>query len=302
MAVLLLNRQAGGGRAVALEPRLRQALAAHGGTVELVCPPDAEAARACVAGLPGGTRVVVVGGDGTLHQLLPALLAGGHELGLVPSGSGDDGARALGIRGMPWRRALEHALVAPARAVDVGEVRTEGETRPFLSSMALGFDAAVATRAMRGPRWLGGLPRYLLATLQEIAHLRLHELVVETDGERVHQGPALLASTLNTASYGGGMPAVPHARVDDGRLDLLLAGDFSRLGALAMLPRLLVGRHLAHPRIRCVSFAEARFSAADPVPLAADGETLTASRSVAIRVRPQALRVVAGPLAATPEP
>jgi diacylglycerol kinase (ATP) len=297
MALVLLNPHARGGRARALATGVQAEITRMGAQAWLAVPEDAAQARACIAAAPRGQRVVIVGGDGTLHQLLPVLLAGAHEVGLVPAGSGDDCARAFGLRGLSWRAALGYALSAPALGTDIAEVQTEHETRPFISSLAAGFDAAVAQRALAGPAWLGGLPRYLLATLQELAHLSLYDIDVSVDGQPAHQGAALFASTLNTASYGGGMPAVPHASIDDGRLDLLLAGGFTRLGALAMLPRLLLGQHLGHARVRCLAFTQARIASAMPLPLAADGEAMQAARGITLRVHTAALAVVRRPTA-----
>ncbi len=292
MALVVLNARANGGRAAQLRAPLRAALAArHPGAV-LATPASVNEARQHIEASAEGARIVVVGGDGTLHALLPALLARRSRVGLVPAGSGDDSARAFGLHRWPWRRALDHALTAPATVVDLGQVATEHETRPFISSLAAGFDAAVALRALRGPAWIGGLPRYLLATLQEIAALRLSPLRVAVDGAVVYEGPALFASTLNTPSYGGGMPAVPAAGIHDGRLDLLLAGRFGRLAALAMLPRLLVGRHLGHAEVHTRPFEHLVIEAETALPLAADGEAMTAARRVDVRVLPGALAVV----------
>jgi diacylglycerol kinase family enzyme len=106
-----------------------------------------------------------------------------------------------------------------------------------------------------------------------------------------HEGEALIATCLNTPSYGSGMPIAPAARVDDGALDVVVAVRFGRAGALAMLPRLLLGRHLGHPKVLAAQFAELAIEADVPIPLAADGEPLGESASVAVRVLPGALRV-----------
>ena len=108
------------------------------------------------------------------------------------------------------------------------------------------------------------MPRYLWATLNELIHLRDWSLEVRSDGQLVHQGAALFASSLNTPTFGSGIPAVPHARMDDGQLNVLWSGPFSRPGALTMLPRLLMGWHLSHPRIATRAF-ERRFQLADHV-------------------------------------
>jgi diacylglycerol kinase (ATP) len=245
--------------------------------------------------LPARTRVVLIGGDGTLHHVLPVLLTHRHSLGLVPLGSGNDTARALGLRGMPWEQALAHALSGPAVRMDIGELVTARRRVPFVSSLAVGFDAAVGQRAVNGPSWLRGLPRYLWPTLLELVSLRTWDMRVTVDGALRHEGNALFASTLNTPSYGSGMPAVPHARLADGRLDLLVAGRFGRFSTLLMLPRLLFGAHLKGARVKTWRFDTLRIASASDVPLAADGEPLPASRDFEVRVRASALSVVRAP-------
>jgi diacylglycerol kinase family enzyme len=299
--LVLLNPHAGAGRAARLQQPLAQWLQQHAPDAVLAAPPSVEQALERLAQLPPSSRVVVVGGDGTLNRLLPALLLGGHTLGLVPCGSGNDTARALGLYRAPWAAALQHGLLARASAMDLGLARfqTDAVQRsvPFLSSFTVGFDSAVSLRALQGPRWLGGLPRYLLATLRELLDLRTWELQVQADGENVHQGTALFASTLNTPTFGSGMPAVPHAHIDDGRLDLLVAGRFGRGATLLMLPRLLAGLHLGHPRVHTRTFSRLTLQARKPVPLAADGEYLGETPALELQVLPGALAVVRGPLA-----
>jgi diacylglycerol kinase family enzyme len=291
-ALVLLNRAAGGGRAVRLEAALREATTELAPAAVFAATATIDDARRRVESLGRGSRVVVAGGDGTVHALLPALVAGGHELAIVAAGSGSDTARAFGVRALPWREALRLGLHAEARPIDLARVRTEHEAPLVVSSLCVGFDAAIAERARRGPRALGGLARYLLATFAEIVHLRRHALCVSVDGRLLHVGGALFASSLNTPTYGGGMPVMPGAAIDDGRLEVVVAGRFGRLGALAMLPRLLRGRHLDHPRVRNARFASLRVSADAPLPLAADGEPMHAAREVEVDVWPSALRVV----------
>jgi len=128
--------------------------------------------------------------------------------------------------------------------------------------------------------------------LRELHSLRNWPLHVQADGQLVHEGVCLLASSLNTSTYGAGMPAVPHALIDDGHLNLLLASQFNRLQTLLMLPRLLTGTHLSHARIKCAPFKSALIKSAANVPVAADGETLGDARDIKLQVMPQALQVV----------
>ncbi|MBQ0929308.1 diacylglycerol/lipid kinase family protein [Ideonella alba] len=288
----LLNPHAAGGRGAALAPALEAALHAAGGP-PLRCPSSVAAARAEIAALPAGSRVLVAGGDGTLQHLLSAVLAGDHELALLPCGTGNDLARALGLRRGDWRAALQGALQAPARPIDLGELCADGGApQPFASSLCVGFDAAVGAAALSGPRRLRGMPRYLWATLRTLARLQRYPLRLQVDGAPGPAGPCLFASSLNTPTYASGMPVAPGARIDDGRLSLVRAAALGRVGTLLALPLLLAGWHLHHPRIRLLPFRHLRLEGDAPLPLALDGEPVAPARVVEVRVRPAALRVV----------
>lgn len=291
-ALVLLNPRAAGGRAGALQAPIAAWLQAQAPQARCEAIDGIEPARRRIAGLPAGARLVLVGGDGSLHQMLPALVGHDFEVGLVPLGSGNDTARALGVAGLGWQDALALALRGTATPMDVGRCDSDAGTTWFASSLTAGFDSAVGERAIRGPSLLRGLPRYLWATAGELAALRHWPMSLSLDGRPVHDGPVLFASVLNTPSYGSGMPVVPQARIDDGRLDLLVAGPFGRLGTALMLPRMLAGRHLGHRLVTTQPFTELQATAAVPVPLAGDGEPAGSARAWRIVVQPAALRAV----------
>lgn len=299
-ALVLLNPHADQGRTLRLEPKIRAFLRTEYPGARLVVTESIAAAHALINDTHINHRLILIGGDGTINRLLPALVGTARELGVVPLGTGNDVARALGINGMQWKPALNHALTSTATPVDVGLVTINGRDTPFLSSCTAGFDSAVALRALKSPAWLRGMPRYLLATLLELLYLRLWQLTVHVDGKALRGGAALFASVLNTATFGSGIPAVPHANVSDGSLDLLIAGRFSRFTALMMLPRLLVGRHLSDARLYTAPFSELAIHAVPPVPVAVDGEHLGEATELTLRVLPQALRIVAMSAAGPP--
>lgn len=295
-ALILINPKAAGGRAQKLFPLIQDHLNAHPGPVkhiQIEMPESIDAGLHLLALTKPTTRVVIVGGDGTLNQMLPGLMYSAFEIGLVPYGSGNDCARAWGLHGMMWQEALQFALSGKAQAIDLGQVElAAGQTHFFHSSLAVGFDASVGNRALAGPKFLRGLPRYLLATFRELAHLRNWDMRISVDGVTAHQGTTLLGSTLNTPSYGGGMPAVPHALIDDGKLNLLMGGQFNRFQTLLMLPRLLMGLHLSHSRIKTEAFLRAEINSSQALPIAADGESLGFSNQISIEVLPSALNVI----------
>ena len=293
----LVNPHAAGGRGAADAAVLADALRQHDATLPPPCvEPELTAALARVAALPRGSRVLLAGGDGTVHRLLPALADGGHTLALLPCGTGNDLARALGLPRHDLRAALRVALTQPATPMDLGRVRTaDGAQHRFASSVTVGFDGAVAHQAAAvSARWRG-LPRYLLATLATLRSLKVQTMTLEIDGQTLPAAPRLFASSLNTPTYASGMPVAPGARLDDGWLDLVLAGGFSRPGALLALPLLLTGLHRHHPRIALRRFRQLTVSASEPLPLALDGEPLPWSPQVQVHIDPAALQVVRAP-------
>jgi diacylglycerol kinase (ATP) len=294
--LILINPHAAGGRASKLKPLIKvqcQAFQPLFKDFFIEMPESIEAGLGLIQQAASNTRVIIVGGDGSLNQMLPSLIDTSFQIGLVPYGSGNDCARAWGLQGMTWQAALKFALQGQTKKCDIGQVDlAEGQTHYFHSSLAVGFDASVGDRALSGPKFLSGLPRYLLATFRELKHLRNWDMNISIDGVVAQKGTTLLSSALNTPSYGGGMPAVPHAKIDDGKLNLLMAGQFNRVQTLLMLPRLLIGQHLSHERIQSKEFSFAEIRSTQHLPLAADGESLGQTSHLKIQVLPKALNVI----------
>lgn len=290
--LVLLNPQAANGRAAALAEPMRSWLAEHAPQVGLIVSDSLERSRAQLQCLPRSSRAVVVGGDGTLHHLLPVLLSHRLTLGLVPLGQGNDTARAVGVAHLAWHDALALALDGPTRRMDVGELLAERLSVPFLSGLAAGFDAQVAQRARQAPERLAGAARYRWAALRELRGLHAPAMRVAIDGQTCHDGHGLSAAIFNTPTAGGGLPAMPAARIADGRLNLRLAAAPGRLGALA---RLLAGRAPAPPALPARAFESLRIDADTPLPISADGEAVTALPGFEVRLRASALAVVSPP-------
>ncbi|MFZ9238968.1 MAG: diacylglycerol/lipid kinase family protein [Burkholderiaceae bacterium] len=292
--VLLLNANAAGGRAAGYKRQIEEHTAKLPRRPMLFVSREAQTAIRLVEALPARSRVIVLGGDGSVNQLLPSLLAGGHTLGLVAVGTGNDTARALGVDRMKWRVALDHALQSAPENIDIGEIRYTNargftQNKLFISSFCTGFDAATAQQAQSLPHWLGGMPRYTIATLIMLSALSSFDLRISIDGQAIHAGPVLLASALNSATYGGGMQIAPSAAIDDGALDLLIAERMGLLRVLSLLPRMLLGRHLGEPGVIHQCFGDLHIKAQQPVPMAADGEYL--GEAVEARVSIQAARL-----------
>lgn len=233
--------------------------------------------------------LVVVGGDGTLSGILDLLCEAAVPVALVPAGTGNDLARALGLPRHDPVAAAELALTGVGRAIDIGEMRSAGRATPFLTVAALGFDAKVSDRTNL-LRWPRGVLRYYLALVIELLRLRAMEFTVSIDGADAVAAPGTLVAVGNTESYGGGMPMCIGASVDDGLLDLVQVAPLSRRRLLRLFPLLLRGTHLsrrevAHRRARSVTVS------APGLVVYADGERIGEDECT-IGIRPAALTVL----------
>ena len=130
-AVVLLNALAAQGRAGELRRPVADWLARHAPGVPLLSAASVTEARARLSILAPRTRIALIGGDGTLHAMLPALLKGGLRVGLVPAGQHNEVACSLHLDQLDWRQALLHALHAPTAAVDIGLIETDATVLHF---------------------------------------------------------------------------------------------------------------------------------------------------------------------------
>jgi len=233
-------------------------------------------------------KVVAVGGDGTVHEVVNGLAGSQTALGVIPAGTGNDFARAAGIPFEP-SEALHLVHRARARSIDLGKVGGEY----FINVAGVGFDAEVAAEVNRNHLFLPGAAAYVRALLQQMLRYRNSLLTVEVDGWR-WEGRALFVAVGNAQYCGGGLRLVPTAVLDDGRLDLCLAGDISKLDLLCNLPRVFSGGHLSHPKVEIARGLRVRITSRSKLYVHADGE-IVARTPVNLEVVPGAMKVLLPP-------
>lgn len=281
---LVLNPVAGRGRAIRHVDAVLAALRSEGNRVDLIREDTpaatSEAVKRAVASGVGG--VVALGGDGLLQLVAQELAGTDTPLGIVPGGTGNDLALALGIPTDPVGAAGQIGAGEPA-AIDA--VRT-GE-RWWLSVLCAGFDSAVSERVNR-MRWPRGPRRFEVALAAELARLRTDPLRIEVDGVP-WEGPATLVAVGNTSQYGGGYRMCPLADPADGLLDVTVVGRVGRIDLARMLPSVRAGRHLRHRAVTTLRGREVTIRA-DGVVGYADGERL-GPLPITSRCVPGALRV-----------
>ncbi len=299
-ALAIVNPVAGNGAGERIASRIAAEFRDQGMRVDVIqTPAPDEAARLAREGAADGYRVIIAaGGDGTANEIANGIAGSGAALALYPIGSGNDFARALGY---PRRRRDVPRFVRDARrrTIDVGEVtrrapsdhRCRRGQRPRLRELGgRRHRCHVAQRIAATSRVVGKTFGYLAGSLVGIATYRPQPMRVLVDGE-LHSGRFLTVVAANGTHFGSGMHVAPDASLDDGHLDVLLAGDLSRWSSLVALAKLYRGTHVDGKKIVMKRARVVEIELERPLRAQLDGETTTAQR-FSIRIRPGALEVL----------
>ena len=240
----------------------------------------------------GARRLVVVGGDGSVNEAVNGILSAGGDadLGLIPSGTGNDFAKACDIS-LDWKLAANSlaqriAYDEAPRRIDIGRVNN----RYFANGVGIGFDAKV-TRIARSIRWPIGDLVYLVALLRGLVDGVATPIMQITAKDLDFHGPATLATICNGAFLGGLFHIAPPARNMDGVLDLLIAEPVTRTRILALLPKLIRGQHMQEKEVAHHLITKLSITATAPVESHVDGEVQEPQTRFEIEILPGALRL-----------
>jgi diacylglycerol kinase (ATP) len=252
--------------------RVAAAVRGAGHEVVLLAAASAEAAQVAVTEAvgEGAERLIAVGGDGLVRLAVNAVAGTEVVLGIVPQGTGNDFARALGLLDGSLD---DHVTRALRPGVGVDAMRTN---HGWVASVAtMGFSGDVTARA-NGLRWPHGAHRYTAATLLQLPRLRSLLATVEVD-DVVHGADTTMLSVGNTAYFGGGMRICPDATPTDGLLQVVVIGPVGRSTFLRVFPRVFRGGHVRHRDVRVHTGRRVTVAARDGGPVEvmwADGDVL----------------------------
>jgi diacylglycerol kinase (ATP) len=302
-ATLIVNPNSGRGAAARVAGTVASMLrAAVPGLLATVTADAVSTSRqATQAARRGDDVLAVLGGDGTACLAAHALVGTDTALAVLPSGTGNDLAAALGIPIDPLeavrhvteslssgqRRRIDLGRIDVGR-IDVGRLTTGGTC--FTTVLCTGFDAAVSERA-NAMRWPAGPRRYDLAVLAELAALTPRPVRVCVGGTEV-QREAILVAVGNGPSYGGGLRICPDATLADGLLDVIVIAAASRRRLLRVFPSLRAGAHVHEPEVTVLRGTSVHIDGDPSWPVYADGEP-RGTLPVSVHCEPRALTVVA---------
>lgn len=271
---VLLNPRAGAGAALRRLPEVRAALRKLGvehDVAETQAPGDA--ARLAVEAREDGVPLIaVMGGDGTLNEVVQAYVdadgnaVAGPELAVIPSGTGGDFKRTIGLGG-GVDEAVARVRTGTPKAHDLGFLRLTGHdrkqvTKAFLNITSFGIGGVTDMLVNDAPKWLGGKASFFLGSARAMLRYRNQAVRVRVDGAIFVEQPVFNVAMANGRFFGGGMMIAPDADPSDGQFDVIALGDLSKVEALSLSSKIYEGTHLG---TRGVSSTRGRTIEAEPV-------------------------------------
>lgn len=293
-ALVILNPVSGRSRATRHWWRLRRSLEVgfpHLVVHETVGPGDAErqAGEWARSGQPGA--IVVMGGDGTIHEVVNGLASAGSRgpLGVIPSGTGDDFARNTGIPLDP-DLAVERLMEIEERRLDLGRLAFRDlagieRSVAFVNSTSVGASPAANRYAQR----LGYVTGGVVALLTE----SVRRFTVSEAGRTVHDGKALNITVANGAAFGGGLLISPDSSPWDGVLERVVIGPLGLVRSLLAFSRLRRGAHIGMRDITVAAITEpTTIESEGAFRVEADGHDYVADGRVTVSIEPGAVSVL----------
>jgi diacylglycerol kinase (ATP) len=220
------------------------------------------------------SAVLIFGGDGTVHRHLPLLHRQEIPMQVVPTGSGNDFAKALGVRSVGMALHAWQQFCADqknVKEIDLGVIRAGDQETFFCCVAGGGMDAEANARANRMPPWLKSRGGYVLAALQSLIAFKPAEMTISAEGRKIRRSVFFIA-VGNARSYGGGMKVTPQATLDDGLLDVCVVSKMNKLKLLCWVPTIFFGQHLRLKQVEYFKTRQVAIEADRKLDLYADGE------------------------------
>lgn len=310
--LVIFNPAAGHGRARSQWPQIETALRSSGVEFDLVATKAPLDAMSLAREAPEKySRVVCAGGDGTLHEIINGVLRASDELetvpiGIVPLGNGDDFAKdippkgPIGSRCFDWRVAVEKIKRGQTQLFDAGRMSSD-QLRPelgqrahyFIQAIAVGFIAQAARNFTLIPKYLKGLSAYLAVTFKTMVEYPTPHLSISLDDQPSFEQSVSTVLISNCRCVANGFWFSPAALPDDGRLDLMITDEVSRLRILQLLPRFMQATHVGQRHVHLSQAQRVVLESRAPFLVETDGEfPFLETRRLEVAILPKKVRII----------
>jgi len=236
----------------------------------------------------GYDSIIAVGGDGTLLEVANGLLGSSVPLGIIPSGTGNDFARTIGIP-ENVEKALDCITENQSTRIDVGKI---GDVC-FINVASVGFDAEIARDVIKLQKYMPGKISYYIAALLKVFTYRFKNVQIEIDGEKMNF-KILLIAIANGCYYGGGMKVNPNGHIEDGYLDIIVITALPRFKIPLLFSKFIKGDYLKLPYVKIYKARKVKIHSEKTLPVNTDGD-IKAQTPSEFSISPLALNVIKNP-------
>lgn len=287
MFAIIVNPVSGGGKNAQIAKQIGALLLQRGKAYRVFeTAKEGDGDRQVRLALESGCEAVVcIGGDGTLSEIAQELIGSSSVLYIVPSGTGNDFARALGLPRDPIE-AFKAQLDGRQTMIDCGSING----RAFINVAGSGFDVEVLRKTEEFKQRYPGEQAYRRAVLAVLGSYKAFQAEISIDGGEFRPCSSTIVEIANGQYIGGGMKVAPAAQVQDGLFDVVLVGCVPRLMIPLLLPLFILGAHVHLPIVRVVRAKHVVLRARGMV-VNIDGR-LEEMDEARFEIRPSALRIM----------
>lgn len=287
--LFILNPVAGKGRTLKLIPEINSCFENRHDEyiIETTKYPGHATEIAASYAAKGTYRIYSVGGDGTLNEVLNGMAGSLCSLAAIPSGSGNDFIKSLNFNS-DMKNIITRTVEGEEHLIDYARIND----KYFINITSMGFDAQVVrnTVGFKKLPLISGQAAYILGVLATILKCENNFLEIQIDESNI-KTKSLLIAVGNGRFYGGGMLAVPDAKIDDGQFDICLIENMGRLKILLLLPKYMKGLHGSIKGVHFHRGKRVEITPLKPIAMNIDGEIDMVSKAV-FEIIPKGLRFV----------
>lgn len=213
-------------------------------------------------------KIVAVGGDGTVYEVINGMMGGTAALGVIAAGTGNDFIKTMGIS-QNLEEALETILDGKSIFIDCGKAND----RYFINVASVGLDAEIVRKTEEIKRYISGPTAYVAGVFKTLFQYEPMPVEIAID-DWSYKGKITLIAVGNGKYYGGGMKVVPSAEVDDGYFTICLIKPMSKLKMLRLFPTIFTGDHTKEPEVEILKGKKVKVYSREPMILNTDGDII----------------------------
>ncbi|QXM07008.1 diacylglycerol/lipid kinase family protein [Crassaminicella indica] len=236
--------------------------------------------------IQGYKKIVAVGGDGTIYEVVNGIIGSDASLGVVPTGTGNDFVKTVGIP-KDLEKALEIIIYGKTVHIDCGKVND----RHFVNVASVGLDAEIVRGTEDIKKYISGSWAYIGGLLKTIFSYKYKKVDMNIDGTKDHKNITLVA-VANGKYYGGGMKIAPMADIKDGDFQVCVVDKISKLKLMMVFPKIFSGEHVGYDEVDIYRGKQIKIKSQELLSINLDGDIIGKSFNICFEMVPKCLKVL----------